>query len=422
MIDCETVQENLSAYMDDELSAEDGRKIYHHLQTCQVCNREYMELKITSAIMCSLDEVEPPPEVKERVMERLFNEVANKPASKFKFAKWHTFGAVAAGLLLLVGSWGLFFDGGLTKILGDPAGTQEIALEAPKPQEGEAFQEEIALQPFSAAVPESTGEADDAALMAAPEDHPPVDAAEPSGELNVGQREYWEDPPVKSKEVDGDEFRNSRRYAGQQSSPEVKWDEGNLPEPEMEQAPEFSIAAIESEQESADGLDETIDDSLSKVTLMNALPSEEGLQMELRIRTQDLSQTHKAIERIGQVYELEVLTQETDEVLSIEIYVPISLQGTVKEELEALGHVTGEEITNPDLYQQICTLIGDRKELEQQQIELRAMISNGGSPENLKVWQGELTTVTEKVDEIAARIHRLEEEYGPTCIKLIVAK
>jgi hypothetical protein len=413
MIDCEIVQDNLSAYIDDELPADEGRKIYHHLQTCQACNKEYMELKITAAIMRSLNDIDPPPEMKERVIERLRDDTVHSPVSKIKKIKWYSFGAVAAGLLLLVGSWSLLFDGGLAKFPADSAGTQQIAFEAAEAPETDAVQDDLSVQPFSLAMPEGDA-APPEAFSAVPEEPLPMDMGEPSGETGVGAQEFRDDLAVESKEAEDEGLIGFRRFAPEQLPPEAREKSANTEE--------ISIAAIEPEQESTAGRGDSIDASMHRAAMMSTVPVGEGLQMELRIKTQDLSQTHKAIERIAQVYELKVLTEETAEMISIEVFVPISQQGTVKEELEGLGLVTSEAVSNPDLYRQISALIDDSRELEQQQIELRALINNGGSPENVKVWHSELTKVIEEVKEITAQLQQLEAEYGLTCIKLILEK
>lgn len=413
MIDCEFVQDNLSAYIDDELPAEDKRKIHLHLQTCLNCNREYTELKITAAIMRSLSEIEPPPGVKERVKERLLDETVNNPISKIKKGKWYTLGAVAAGLLLLVGSWGLLYDGGLAKILGDSAGTQEIAFEETGSQEKAALQADQVAQPFGAFIQERDEEASQAPL-AVSEEPLPMDMGELYAENDTDQKYYREVASIEDGEPEGDRL--------ERPPSEGKETNNESSTPQKGQSEDISIAAVEPEKNSSGGSNGNNEDPLSRMTLMSTEPSEESLQLELRVKTQDLSQTHKAIERIAQVYELQVSTRETNEMIAIEVYVPISQQGAVKEELEALGHVTSEEISNPDLNKKISQLIDSRTELEQQQIELRAMINNGGSLENVKAWQSELAKVTEETDKITAQIHQLETVHGPTCIKLILVK
>lgn len=412
MIDCGFVQENLSVYIDEELDSDQGRQIQHHLQTCQVCNKEYTELLITATIMRSLSEIEPPPGIiKERVKERLLNEGVSNPVSRIKRVKWYSFGAVAAGLLLLLGSWNFLFDGGLAKFPADTAGTQEIAMEMPASEERDAVKEELMAEPFTMAAPEAGIPPEEQASLSIPQETLEggtggVDAdvvPDPAGQLLPGENGKETAPP-------------------EQVSLTGQYDYGVGSTPA--EAEEISIASVGAGKagQASPLEDEKAKAEASRMMTMSVLPPGQGLRLELELKTQDLSQTHKAIERIAQVHQLEVLSQENDQVLLLEVVVPISQQGEVLEELKGLGHVTGETASDPDLGRKIAALISGKRELVQQQIELRALISNGGTPENMEAWRQELSAVTEEVEKIAAQITELEAEHGPTSIKVILVK
>ena len=67
-MDCEKVQENLSAYLDGELSPQEADAIRAHLESCEDCAAEAESLRSTVRLVRSLERVQAPAVLKRRVM------------------------------------------------------------------------------------------------------------------------------------------------------------------------------------------------------------------------------------------------------------------------------------------------------------------------------------------------------------------
>lgn len=93
-----TCRENLSAYLDGELSREEKLSLESHLAACRDCSRELEELKRVSAVFKKHAMQPAPLSLKEAVF-------AEKPAAPF-FSSWlkpaAAFAAAAAGLLIIL--------------------------------------------------------------------------------------------------------------------------------------------------------------------------------------------------------------------------------------------------------------------------------------------------------------------------------
>ena len=70
-MNCRSVQQFLSAYVDRELPGVQMLEIRSHLFGCPVCMREEVELKVLKALLSNSTLVEPPPEFEERLMARI---------------------------------------------------------------------------------------------------------------------------------------------------------------------------------------------------------------------------------------------------------------------------------------------------------------------------------------------------------------
>ncbi len=94
-----TCRENLSAYLDGELPAEEKLSLESHLALCPSCNRQLEELKLVSVILKKHAMKPVPPALKEEVF-------AEKPAAPV-FSGWFkpvlTLSAAAVGLLIIFG-------------------------------------------------------------------------------------------------------------------------------------------------------------------------------------------------------------------------------------------------------------------------------------------------------------------------------
>ena len=77
-MECNDIQEKLSDYMEAVLSAEDKVLIDEHLKGCQKCREALADLKMTMEHIQSLDEVQPPAWLTQRVMARIREEAEAK--------------------------------------------------------------------------------------------------------------------------------------------------------------------------------------------------------------------------------------------------------------------------------------------------------------------------------------------------------
>ncbi len=59
-MNCRQVEENLSAYLDHELTDEENARIKNHLDSCSVCQKEVQALSDTISMLASLPEIIPP--------------------------------------------------------------------------------------------------------------------------------------------------------------------------------------------------------------------------------------------------------------------------------------------------------------------------------------------------------------------------
>jgi hypothetical protein len=78
MINCAHCKEQLSAYLDGIMTAEEKKLIKEHLSTCKRCSLSLSELKKTQETLHNLEEVEPPPWFTQKIMNRVREEAEPK--------------------------------------------------------------------------------------------------------------------------------------------------------------------------------------------------------------------------------------------------------------------------------------------------------------------------------------------------------
>ena len=78
MIKCPNNKEQLSAYLDGVITAEEKRLIEEHLSTCEHCNLALSELKKAQETLRNLEEVEPPLWFTQKIMNRVHEEAEPK--------------------------------------------------------------------------------------------------------------------------------------------------------------------------------------------------------------------------------------------------------------------------------------------------------------------------------------------------------
>lgn len=80
-MNCKSVEENLSAYLDNVLSQEEMMEIKSHLDSCTICREEYDALEKTVFMLSSLDEVIPPASFRRELRKKLEKEIEKRPSS-----------------------------------------------------------------------------------------------------------------------------------------------------------------------------------------------------------------------------------------------------------------------------------------------------------------------------------------------------
>jgi hypothetical protein len=78
MKNCKDIENILSSYIDNVLSAEDKRMVEEHLKSCSQCGKELADLKKVKAMAGKLSEVEPPPWFKQKIMAQVRAEAQKK--------------------------------------------------------------------------------------------------------------------------------------------------------------------------------------------------------------------------------------------------------------------------------------------------------------------------------------------------------
>ncbi len=77
-MECHRIEEKLSAYIENQLSSEEKMQIDEHLKTCSKCSLSLEDLKKTIAYAQGLEEIEPPPWLTQKVMDRVREEAEQK--------------------------------------------------------------------------------------------------------------------------------------------------------------------------------------------------------------------------------------------------------------------------------------------------------------------------------------------------------
>ena len=77
-MECSEIQERLSAYIEGSVSSEEEGLIEEHLKACQQCSESLTDLKKTLEYVQNLEEIEPPPWLKQKVMARVRSEAEAK--------------------------------------------------------------------------------------------------------------------------------------------------------------------------------------------------------------------------------------------------------------------------------------------------------------------------------------------------------
>lgn len=116
MTSCSNARENISAYIDNELSIDERHSFEKHIGSCKECKNELDEMTQTVGLCANLPQQELPVDFKAELHEKLLavagrqksNIRSIKKSKSFLFTK--TFASIAAGMLLifLAGSFYIF--------------------------------------------------------------------------------------------------------------------------------------------------------------------------------------------------------------------------------------------------------------------------------------------------------------------------
>jgi len=75
---CNDIQEKLSAYMDGDISSEERMLIDEHLKSCQQCNETLAELTKTTEYVRNLGDIEPPAWLTQKIMTKIRSEAGRE--------------------------------------------------------------------------------------------------------------------------------------------------------------------------------------------------------------------------------------------------------------------------------------------------------------------------------------------------------
>jgi anti-sigma factor (TIGR02949 family) len=98
-MNCQENQDQLSAYLDGELTADETAAVRDHLAACPACARELDELRRAIDAVKALPPIQAPADLKGKIMAQIESEAARAPAS----TPWRKLWPVAAAVALAVG-------------------------------------------------------------------------------------------------------------------------------------------------------------------------------------------------------------------------------------------------------------------------------------------------------------------------------
>jgi len=75
---CNDIQEKLSAYIDGDISSEERMLIDKHLKSCQQCNETLAEMKKTTEYVRNLGDIEPPAWLTQKIMTKIRSEAGRE--------------------------------------------------------------------------------------------------------------------------------------------------------------------------------------------------------------------------------------------------------------------------------------------------------------------------------------------------------
>jgi len=154
---CDEINDRLSLYIDNELSPEEMRQVEEHLQSCEICQKEYEDYKNLISVLNGLPEEEPPEGYCKRLHKKLLE---NRPQGKAKKqtskimslnrSKWLKYGSIAAALVLVIAVAGINNFGGMGMKAKNESSYDMSTTEAP------AAPQAMPMEPQNGAVAEES--------------------------------------------------------------------------------------------------------------------------------------------------------------------------------------------------------------------------------------------------------------------------
>ena len=154
---CDEINDRLSLYIDNELSPEEMRQVEEHLQSCEICQKEYEDYKNLISVLNGLPEEEPPEGYCKRLHKKLLE---NRPQGKAKKqtskimslnrSKWLKYGSIAAALVLVIAVAGINNFGGMGMKAKNQSSYDMSTTEAP------AAPQAMPMEPQNGAVAEES--------------------------------------------------------------------------------------------------------------------------------------------------------------------------------------------------------------------------------------------------------------------------
>ena len=110
-MNCEQMNELLSAWLDGELSENEQRQMQAHLEQCAQCRALFEQLQALHTSFSDMEEIPAPEGFAQRVMDRVRTESKPKVIPLFQNRQMRGFAAMAACAVLCVGLGGGLLSG-----------------------------------------------------------------------------------------------------------------------------------------------------------------------------------------------------------------------------------------------------------------------------------------------------------------------
>lgn len=395
MTDCIKVLDNISLFLDNELSADERLQVEEHIQKCTICQQECFELQTTIALMRSLELLEPPADFRKRVEQRLLKNKKGRfvALSQLYNNSWFSLGVAAAVLVLIIASWGVLFNNDMPKMFANPS----VNLGQVTSDEAHDASEASKAEDFSVALTEV--EVSEENIEIAPDTSQKIQARILDDATSSFPAEIAKEALPSTKNVSGDNDEDEKKIEKAQISIAALEIDGVKSKDEESQEPIYTVALMGSEP------------------WVNVSP-----RIDMEIETEDVGETLMEIEAIVRQNGLKMQAISIDDAVTVEIISPTPKQEKVVERLKGISHVLKEETIKQDVDEAIAELVNQNDTFMQKQSELQSLIQNGGSVEELERWQDELGQLAQKTDEIQKQIVNLEKEQATTLIFLGLVK